>query len=185
VRDPHATREEGLEAFYAGRWAEAHALLAVAADAGDADAAFHLGACLERLGDLEGADAALALAADLDPEGFVPPCRISPAEFDRVVTETLDELPAIIRGVLEEHCTLLREDYPHEARVRREGVDPLLLGECIGSLESARLGDSGPIQVASQDHHPPRGRPRHRHGRGGGRRPRAGLSPALQPCRSQ
>lgn len=109
-------------------------------------ALFYEGAALERLGRLRQADRVLREAAEAGA-GYPPPCRVSAAEFDRVVEATLAELPGRIKEVLDAHCVVLREDFPPAVRVRKDGVDPLLLGECVGSLEDTKSGLAGPIEV--------------------------------------
>ncbi len=78
---------------------------------------------------------------------YCSPYRVSDAEFDQTVEEALDALPAPVRQALLGAATIVREDYPPAEAVQSLGTDPLLLGECVGTLELTRGGDHGPAQV--------------------------------------
>ncbi len=135
--------EDGLERFEAGEFEAARRLLEQATRGPDPqpEALFVLGAALERLGQRGPADQALRRAAELDPERYCAPFRVSDREFDRVVEEALGELPAPVREALLAAATIVREDYPSEAAIRAHGTEPLLLGECVGTLEETRGGE--------------------------------------------
>jgi predicted Zn-dependent protease with MMP-like domain len=54
------------------------------------------------------------------------------AEFRACLEAALAELPTEIRGVIEERCTIVVEDFPADELVR-EGLDPLSLGLLTGA----------------------------------------------------
>jgi predicted Zn-dependent protease with MMP-like domain/Flp pilus assembly protein TadD len=98
-----------------------------------------LGLSLTQLGRIEEADAAFARAADLDPESYFRPFRLSPEDFDEVVDEALAELPEEFESYLE-NVEVAVEEVPDTALVR-EGLEFDLLGFYQG----------GTIQSESRD----------------------------------
>jgi predicted Zn-dependent protease with MMP-like domain/Flp pilus assembly protein TadD len=85
-----------------------------------------LGLCLTQLGRIDEADAAFARAAELEPESYFRPFRLSAEDFDEVVDEALAELPEEFENHLE-NVELAVEDVPSTALVR-EGLEFDLLG---------------------------------------------------------
>lgn len=95
---------------------------------------------LERLERLAEAEQAYREACRLDPD-TPRPVRIEDEACDALIEATLAELPDEIRAEVEATCTVARQDFPDPSRVRDEGVDPFLLGECLGTAERTRRGD--------------------------------------------
>jgi predicted Zn-dependent protease with MMP-like domain len=77
-----------------------------------------LSLCWELLGDVPRADALLAEARDLDPEGWPLPARLSDEEFERVLDVAVERLPAPFRELLAD-TQILVESVPS-----RELIDP-------------------------------------------------------------
>ncbi|MBI3723041.1 metallopeptidase family protein [bacterium] len=140
---------KGRALFYSARFAEALEPLRAAAEREKKNPTppYFLGAALERLGKLELADEQLARAAKLDPERHVVPFRVSDEAFDAAVLEALEGLPAEVRATIDESCVVSREDFPLEARVAKDGVDPLILGEFLGASGLERQGGEAPAEV--------------------------------------
>lgn len=84
------------------------------------------GLSLTQLGRIEEADAAFARAAELDPESYFQPYRLSAEDFDEVLDEALAELPDEFESYLE-NVELAVEDVPPATMVR-EGLEFDLLG---------------------------------------------------------
>jgi predicted Zn-dependent protease with MMP-like domain/Flp pilus assembly protein TadD len=84
------------------------------------------GLSLTQLGRIEEADAAFARAAELDPESYFLPFRLSAEDFDEVVDEALAELPEEFESHLE-NVELAVEDVPAPTLVK-EGLEFDLLG---------------------------------------------------------
>ncbi len=123
--------DDAWDLIEAGDWAGARDLLEeiVAEDRRDADAWHWLAICRERLGDAPGALAADQRAYRLDRKEFPMPVRLDEAEWDRVVTEALAELPLPFRAALE-NVTIQRHEFPDESTLEGLGdeADPMLLG---------------------------------------------------------
>jgi predicted Zn-dependent protease with MMP-like domain len=138
----HANRED-LEAvrmraevlFRLGRLLEAAEAAHRAAEAiGDASAWSLLGRI--QVFNEQPAEAAFARAADLDPEHFPRPHRVSRAAFERLADQALAEIPPAFHRYLANTLVVV-EDHPTLEAVRM-GTDPGLLGVYEGgtALES-------------------------------------------------
>ena len=96
------------------------------ADSGDRADLHHLiGLACEELGDREGMAAAWLETLCLDRQGQ-PARELSAAEFERVVGDALDELPAAVLEHLR-NVPLIADDRP-SAEMVADGIDPRLLG---------------------------------------------------------
>jgi predicted Zn-dependent protease with MMP-like domain/lipopolysaccharide biosynthesis regulator YciM len=84
------------------------------------------GLCLTQLGRIDEADAAFARAAELEPESYFRPFRLSAEDFDEVVDEALAELPEEFESYLD-NVELAVEDVP-PTPLLREGLEFDLLG---------------------------------------------------------
>ncbi len=105
-----------------------------------------LSLCWELLGDLPRADALLAEARDLDPEGWPLPARLSDEEFERVLNAAVERLPEPFREALAD-TQILVESVPS-----RELIDPSepaetppdLLGLFVGASHLDRSAEDPP-----------------------------------------
>ena len=124
---------EGVEHLEAGRAEDALAVADAVLESVDDDAiVYELRAlALIRLGRLEEADSALAIAAELDPEEFFEPFRLERAEFDAVVEETLTTLPEEFRSHLA-NVEVGVDDVP-SLELIEDGLEFDLLGVYIGA----------------------------------------------------
>jgi predicted Zn-dependent protease with MMP-like domain/Tfp pilus assembly protein PilF len=102
------------------------ALRAVELAPGLADAHHAAGLANTQLGRIEEADAAFARAAELAPESYFRPQRLSTDELDEVIDDALAELPEEFQTCLE-NVEIAIEDVPAPTLVR-EGVEFDLLG---------------------------------------------------------
>lgn len=129
---------EGQILFELGRFPEARERLERAAilDSDSAHAAYHLGLVLERLDAAEAADAAFARADALDPDHYRLPVRIEDEAFERVVRESMDNLPRSIREHVE-HVPVLVEDFPSVDLITQENLSPQILGLFLGVPRTA------------------------------------------------
>jgi predicted Zn-dependent protease with MMP-like domain len=94
----------------------------------DFPAAHHvLAVVLELTGRRKPAEAEYALAADLDPEGFFTPCRVSSASFDAVLKDAIRELPDDLRQALNDVRIVVRR-LPEPQQTVDGRYNPLLLG---------------------------------------------------------
>lgn len=100
-----------------------------------ADAHFHLASALDRAGAASEADRHFELAEELDSEVYPRPLRLDAAEFDRLVSDALDEIPERFARLLAQVQIAVR-DYPGE-----EAHDPFLLGLYCGIPRTERNAD--------------------------------------------
>ena len=77
-----------------------------------------LALCAELAGDLRGADRLLGEAAQLDPESYPPPPRLTEEQFEAVLDEAVERLPTPFREALEETQVLV------DAVPTRAVIDP-------------------------------------------------------------
>lgn len=94
-----------------------------------------LSLCLELAGDLEGADACLRRAAELDPEGAPLPPRLAEETFDGIVEAAISDLPEVHRDALS-RARLITEPVPFAELFDLEDpaeTPPDLLGLFLGS----------------------------------------------------
>jgi predicted Zn-dependent protease with MMP-like domain len=117
--EPESAREDADKALaIRPHMAEAHALLSKIHDF---------------LGDLERAAEHAEAAYELDPEGFPLPLEMEDEAFDRLVEESLRELPAQVREHLEE-IPVLVEPMPQRSLLvaERPPLPPDILGLFVG-----------------------------------------------------
>lgn len=122
------------------RFEEARAAVHAALGGENACAEAHVahGLLLERVGELEAADACFARAAELDPDRYPLPIRLTREEFDREVQQAAAMLPPEFRRHLE-HVPLLVEDVPPDAVL--DGVEGIADPELLGLFEGPSLAD--------------------------------------------
>jgi predicted Zn-dependent protease with MMP-like domain len=106
--------------------AQSAALRALELDRDSPDAHYVHGLVLTQLRRIEDADAAFARAAELDPETYFRPYRLSAEEFDEAVDEALADLPEEFEAHLE-NVEIAIEEVPADSLVR-EGIEFDLLG---------------------------------------------------------
>lgn len=146
---PAALLGRGRVLFYEGRFEEALAELTAARKA-EPEAGWGWwweATALERLGRRDEAERGYRQAHALDPNHHVP-LRVTDAELDAIIDEALAELPGEIRTELAATCLIVRQDFPDRVAVREEGVDPFVLGFCVGTAERThRDGEQTQILV--------------------------------------
>jgi predicted Zn-dependent protease with MMP-like domain len=130
------------------RFDEAEREAGVAVDLPDAVVDAHVvkGLLLERRGSYAEADACFRRAAEIDPEKYQVPIRMTRAEFDREVRKAAKKLPRQFRRHLERVPVIVQE-IPDDALLQNDdGVnDPDLLGLFHGiSLPETGELDSAP-----------------------------------------
>ena len=91
------------------------------------------GLVLERLGELDRADAAFAVAAEIDGETFPAPLRLSDDDFDAAMSEAIDFLAPEFRKHLETVAVTV-DPLPADALLQESDppLDPELLGLFVG-----------------------------------------------------
>ncbi len=134
-RDAAARRERARILFSLARLEEAQSEAGgVTAEApSDPEAWSLLGRIQVFLG--ESGDGAFARAAALDPAGHPRPYRVSRAQFERLASEALDEIPEVFQRYLANTLVVV-EDHPSLDAVR-QGTDPDLLGVYEGATALA------------------------------------------------
>jgi len=134
-RDAAARSERARILFRLGELAEAEAeARRVTAEAPDDPEAWSL---LGRVQVFQGeaGDEAFRRAAALDPASHPQPYRVSRAQFQRLASEALDEIPEVFQRYLANTLVIV-EDHPSLDAVRR-GTDPDLLGVYEGATALA------------------------------------------------
>lgn len=141
-RDRDARVIRGRALYELTRFAEAARVLekAVTDDPEDAEAHHLLGLALERIeGKLEQAEAHLARATQLDPEGFPAPVPLETADLDELVNAEVAALPERERGLLHRARVPVRvEALPAVEDLRAE--DPPLSPTAVGMFRGPPLG---------------------------------------------
>jgi predicted Zn-dependent protease with MMP-like domain len=87
---------------------------------------------LEHLGDFERAAEHAAEARDIDPGAYHEPLKVSDEQFDRLVEESLGELPAEVRRRLEEWPVVVEPLPSRELLTSGSPLSPDLLGLFVG-----------------------------------------------------
>jgi predicted Zn-dependent protease with MMP-like domain/Flp pilus assembly protein TadD len=138
--DEEALTEQAILLFELCRFEEAKAALQDLADADEELAAPHhyLGLIAERQGDAKRAETLFARARALAPEDFPPPVRIPQADFDHVIEEAMESLPARVRDYLR-NVAVTVEDLPRDEDLR--GSDQPLSPMVLGMFRGSPLGD--------------------------------------------
>ena len=88
---------------------------------------YHRALVCEHQGDYERADELFARAAELQPELYPRPVRISSEAFDRAAADAVRSLPPQIRSYVA-NCPILIEDLPDIDLVQGENLSPQILG---------------------------------------------------------
>ncbi|HXV77521.1 MAG TPA: metallopeptidase family protein [Candidatus Polarisedimenticolaceae bacterium] len=114
--------------------AEHEARRAIAADSRLPHGYWMIGLALERSGDYHAADNAVQKAADLSPDEFYVPVRMSREEFDQQLGTAIASLPERFRAHLDD-VTVAVEDLPSDELLLAEDppLDPELLGLFVGA----------------------------------------------------
>ena len=142
-RRPFAVRERASVLMELGRFPEAVDALRMFLDAdlaeGDpqeeADARHDLAASLDHLGRVTQADAEFLRAAQLAPDDFPVPPRMSRKEFEDLVAKALDSIPSRFEPYLRQVAVTV-EDYPSP-----DDPGPFLLGLYDGVPRTERTHD--------------------------------------------
>jgi predicted Zn-dependent protease with MMP-like domain/Tfp pilus assembly protein PilF len=124
---------DGQILFELGRFEDARRSLelAVALDLEAGHALYHLALVLERLGEEDAAAHTFAKANALDPDHYPLPVTVDAEFFERVVAESIDNLPRSIREYVAD-VPVLVEDYPSAELLGSENISPQILGLYIG-----------------------------------------------------
>lgn len=136
--DPEFRAKLAYALYRCCRFSEAaqEAERAVATDPRCPDALDARALTAEREGSFDEADALFARAAKLDPERFPRPQRLTPREFDAVLSEAMDELRSQPEfGAHVDEIAVTVEEIPSE-EILLDGVPPLdpeLLGLFVGT----------------------------------------------------
>jgi predicted Zn-dependent protease with MMP-like domain len=130
-----------------GRFAEAEveAAAALACEHAVVDAHVVSGLLLDRRGDYDGADAAFARAAELDPEKYRVPERLSREEFDRELRKAVKRLPRQFRKHLE-RVPVIVQDVPAE-HLLRAGDDVVHDPDLLGLFDGVPLGETDGLGI--------------------------------------
>lgn len=105
-----------------------------------------LSLCWEVLGDVPRAEALLAEARDLDPEGWPLPVRLSDEEFERVLDVAVERLPTPFRDLLAD-TQILVESVPSQELIDPSApseTPPDLLGLFVGASHVERADEDFP-----------------------------------------
>jgi len=98
----------------------------------DPEANYNFAILLELQGETGKADRFYWAAADLDPDRYHVPTRVSMDEFETMALASLDDLPEEVRSYIAD-VPIVVEELPERSESGRYPNDaPLLLGECIG-----------------------------------------------------
>lgn len=101
-------------------------------EAEDPEVLYNFAILSELEGESSTAERFYAAAAQLDPERFTEPVRVSLDEFRQMASTAVDDLPGKVREFIGD-VPIVVEDLPGRAESGRFVNDaPLLLGECIG-----------------------------------------------------
>lgn len=135
-----ALLERGIAHFELCRFDLARADLAAVLEAEEADPFAHhyLGLIAERAGDHKEAKRRFARATELSAEDFPPPTRLSEAQFDQVVTDAVERLPAHVKKYLE-NTTLAVEPIPADEDL--VGEQPPLSPSILGVFRGTPVGE--------------------------------------------
>ncbi|MFQ5513004.1 MAG: metallopeptidase family protein [Myxococcota bacterium] len=140
---------EGQILFELGRFEAAQRSLERARilDPDSAHSLYHAALVAEQLGDFQEAEQLFARAASLAPDLYPLPVRISEQEFQAVVREAIDSLPAGLRRHVKD-CPILVQDLPSQELIERERVSPQTLGLFEGvPLTQATRSGAGDVRV--------------------------------------
>ncbi|MCP4006481.1 MAG: tetratricopeptide repeat protein [bacterium] len=124
---------EGQILFELGLFDEARKALdrALILEPDCAHSSYYMAHLYEHAGDYEHAERLFAEAAEIDPQLYPVPTRISDEEFEAAATAALRELPEQIRRYVET-CPIIIEDLPDVELVRSESISPQVLGIFLG-----------------------------------------------------
>ncbi len=136
--DPDVLLERAVALFELCRFEEAREQYREVLDRAGGEAAAHhgLGLALERLGRAREAGRHLARARALAPDDYPAPVSVPPAEFERLVEEALQGLPAPVRSYLG-NVAIAVEDLPAASDLL--GSDPPLSPGILGIFRGSPL----------------------------------------------
>ena len=106
----------------------------------DPDRAELEGRAREAMGEFDPADRLFRAAAELDPETYTPPVRMSEADFQGILDKVLEALPDVIRDAVAEVPVLVTPKPTEEIAERAPHITPDLLGLFVGTP----IGERGP-----------------------------------------
>jgi predicted Zn-dependent protease with MMP-like domain len=131
-----------MSLYRQGRFPEAEqaAKEALACEHPVVDAHVVTGLLLDRRGDFTAADAAFATAAELDPEKYHVPERLSREEFDKELRKAVKRLPKQFRKHLE-RVPVIVQDVPAE-HLLRTGEDGVHDPDLLGLFDGVPIGES-------------------------------------------
>ncbi len=112
-----------------------------ALDPDSAHTLYHSALVAEHVGSAEEAERLFARAANLAPDLYPLPVRMSEAEFKDAARQALDSLPESIRSYVR-NCPILIKDLPGSDLVLKENLSPQVLGIFEGVPRTA-AGHSG------------------------------------------
>lgn len=120
---------EGQIFFELGQFVDARRSLerSLALEPECAHSLYHMGLVLEHMGEVERAEGLFAQAANLMPDLYPLPIRISEDEFESAAREALNGIPEEILRYIE-GCPILIQDLPDPELVREEHLSPQILG---------------------------------------------------------
>jgi predicted Zn-dependent protease with MMP-like domain len=130
----------GWVLYEMGRFAQAEAAVEDALRGEPDDAyAIHLRAKIrQRLGQADAAERDFRRAAQLDPQEYRVPFRLSPGEFEALVRQALREIPMPFRALLDKwNGQVSVMDFPSQDMIR-EGLSPDILGVYQGVTDHER-----------------------------------------------
>jgi len=131
---------EGQILFELGRFEQArHGLeRALLLEPDSAHTMYHMALVLEQLDHMEDAERLFERAADLMPDRYPRPVRISLEEFEHAAQRAIEGLPAAIRRYVQ-YRPIEIEELPDPVLLRHENLSPQVLGVFLG-VPSGTLG---------------------------------------------
>lgn len=120
-------------------------------DDGDPEACYTFAVLCELESDAERADRFYEVAAQVDPDRFHAPVRVSQARFEQMARMAMEVLPEKVRSFLGDVPVVIQDLPGRDQRGMFANNAPLLLGECIGTHMEQRgaldLADLTPARI--------------------------------------
>lgn len=142
---PSLDLDEGICRFHLWQFEEAARLLRAAVPQEETSGTLHFyrGLVEEFSGASKRADRLFEMAAKLDPDQYVVPCRRSEESVEAMLRRVVEQLPAEVRAVLDNVQLELR-DLPNPKVHAHPDVDPLILGLYTGASLLEQTVHEGP-----------------------------------------